>query len=125
MKKLLKTLLVLTILGMQNTLLASSVIDDTLKGQCKFILYGQFEGTNNDQGDGYLLGFIQGIEYLTDKEDLTDFFKSRSYRMVKERACKNSLENSRLQFRCEKIPVIPHKFVGDRRQINVRYKESQ
>ena len=115
MKKLLKTFLALSILSMPSTLLAGSVIDNALYGQCKFILYGHLEGSNNDQADGYLLGFIQGIEYLTDKEDLTDFFKSRSYRMVKERACKNSLENStdkgfQADYKFEATKLVTKKF---------------
>jgi|GEM_PF-2122713 len=94
MKNLMKAFSALSILSVHSTLSASQMIDDTLKNQCKFVLFGNLEGSNNDQADGYLLGFIQGIEYLTDEEDLTDFFKSRNYRMVKERACKNSLKNS-------------------------------
>jgi len=93
MKNLLKTLCALSVLALPNTLLAGKMIDDTLKSQCKYILYGKLEGSNNDQADGYLLGFIQGVEYLTVKTDLTEFFTSRNYRMVKERACQNALKN--------------------------------
>lgn len=76
-----------------NTLFAGKEIDEALRNQCKYIVYGNLEGTNSDQADGYLLGFIQGIEYMTSKADLTEFFTSRSYRMVKERACENTLKN--------------------------------
>ena len=93
MKDLLKMFFALSMFSLPNTLWAENIIDNTLKDHCKYILHGHLEGVNNDQADGYLLGFIQGIEYMTDTADLTDFFKSRNYRMVKERACKNSLEN--------------------------------
>jgi hypothetical protein len=94
MKNLIKSLIVLSILLVPNTLSAGKMIDDTLKNQCKYIVYGQLEGRNNDQADGYLLGFIQGVEYMTDKTELTEFFTSRNYHMVKERACENALKNS-------------------------------
>jgi len=94
MNNLIKIIIALCFIILPNTLLGGKEIDNTLKDQCKYILYGTLEGTNNDQADGYLLGFIQGIEYLTDKNDLTEFFTSRNYRMVKERACKNALKHS-------------------------------
>lgn len=94
MKNLLKTFFTLSLLSLPNTLQAGKMIDEALKGQCKYVLYGNLQGSNNDQADGYLLGFIQGIEYLKEKAELTEFFTSRNYRMVKERACENALKNS-------------------------------
>ncbi|MGB5506915.1 MAG: hypothetical protein WBM70_09520 [Sulfurovum sp.] len=94
MKNIIKTFSALLIIITPNIVSAGSVIDDTLKNQCKYILYGNMEGTNSDQADGYLLGFVQGVEYMTAEEDLTDFLKSRNKRMVIERACKNALKNS-------------------------------
>ena len=64
MKNLLKTFFTLSLLSLPNTLQAGKMIDEALKGQCKYVLYGNLQGSNNDQADGYLLGFIQGIEYL-------------------------------------------------------------
>jgi hypothetical protein len=92
MKDLIKISIIASIMGIPNTLGAAQEIDETLKNQCKYILYGNLQGSNNDQADGYLLGFIQGVEYLTARTDLTEFFTSRNYRMVKERACENALK---------------------------------
>jgi len=94
MNSLIKICISLSIMVLPNTLFAGKEIDETMKNQCKYIVYGNQEGTNNDQADGYLLGFIQGIEYTTDKADLTEFFTSRNYRMVIERSCENALKNS-------------------------------
>lgn len=93
MKDLLQTFITLSIIIIPSTLSAGKLMDDTLKDQCKYILHGNLEGNHNDQADGYLLGFIRGVEYTTAKSDLTDFFKSRNYRMVKEKACENALKN--------------------------------
>lgn len=84
----------LSILIIPSSLFAGKEIDETLNNQCKYIVYGNLEGINNDQADGYLLGYIQGIEYMTDKTDLTEFFTSRNYRMIIERSCENALKNS-------------------------------
>lgn len=94
MKTLIPTLFVLSTSMLPHSLQAETMIDQLLKEQCKYVLYGPKEATINDQADGYLLGFIQGVEYMTDKRELSDFFKSRTYQMVKERACENTLENS-------------------------------
>jgi hypothetical protein len=94
MKDLIKTFIALSIIITPSIVSAGKIMDDTLKDQCKYILHGNLEGNHNDQADGYLLGFVQGIEYTTAKSDLTDFFKSRNYRMVKEKACENALKNS-------------------------------
>ena len=82
----------LTIL-LPKTVFAGQEIDETLKSQCKYILYGNLQGTHNDQAEGYLLGFVQGLEYMTAKEELTEFFTSRNYRMIIERACQNALKH--------------------------------
>ena len=89
-----KLCITLSMIILPHTLFAGKEIDETLKNQCKFIVYGNMEGTNNDQASGYLLGFVQGIEYTTDKADLTEFFTSRNYRMIIERSCENTLKNS-------------------------------
>lgn len=94
MKNIIKILIYLSMLILPNSLFAGKEIDATIKDHCKYIVYGNLEGISNEQVDGYLLGFIQGIEYLTKKDDLTEFFTSRNYRMVKERACENALKNS-------------------------------
>jgi hypothetical protein len=84
----------LTIIILPNSLFAGKEIDNTLRDQCKYTVYGNLEGSNNDQAAGYLLGYVQGIEYMTDKTDLTEFFTSRNYRMIIERSCENALKNS-------------------------------
>ena len=94
MNNLMKLCITLSMIILPHTLFAGKEIDETLKNQCKFIVYGNMEGTNNDQASGYLLGFVQGIEYTTDKADLTEFFTSRNYRMIIERSCENTLKNS-------------------------------
>ncbi len=90
----LKISIALSIIFLPHSLFAGKEIDETLKNQCKYIVYGNMEGANNDQASGYLLGFVQGIEYLTEKADLTEFFRSRNYRMIIERTCENTLKNS-------------------------------
>jgi len=77
-----------------HSLFAGKEIDEMLKNQCKYIVYGNLEGANNDQADGYLLGFVQGVEYITDKAEQTEFFTSRNYRMIIERSCENALKYS-------------------------------
>ena len=94
MNNLIKTFMVLSLIIIPNSVFGGKEIDQTLKSQCKYILYGNLEGTSNDQADGYLLGIVQGIEYTTAKSDLTEFFTSRNYRMIIERACNNALKHS-------------------------------
>jgi hypothetical protein len=94
MNSLLNIFIALLIMMLPNSVFAGTEIDEMLKNQCKYIVYGNMEGANNDQADGYLLGFVQGIEYVTDKADLTEFFTSRNYRMVIERSCENALKNN-------------------------------
>ena len=94
MKSLLNISIVLSVLILPHSLYAGKEIDLMLKNQCKYIVYGNLEGSNNDQADGYLLGIVQGIEYVTDKADLTEFFTSRNYRMVIERSCENALKKN-------------------------------
>lgn len=94
MKRFINICISLSILIFPHTLFAGKEIDSTIKDHCKYIVYGNLEGVSNEQVDGYLLGFIQGVEYMTKKDDLTEFFTSRNYRMVKERACENALKHS-------------------------------
>ena len=93
MMHMIKITLATLIILLPNSLFAGQEIDETLKSQCKYILYGNLQGTHNDQAEGYLLGFVQGLEYMTAKEELTEFFTSRNYRMIIERACQNALKH--------------------------------
>ena len=94
MNNLMKLCITFSMMILPHTLVAGKEIDETLKNQCRYIVYGNLEGENNDQAAGYLLGFVQGIEYTTDKADLTEFFTSRNYRMIIERSCENALKKS-------------------------------
>ena len=91
--QMIKITLATLIILLPKTVFAGQEIDETLKSQCKYILYGNLQGSHNDQAEGYLLGFVQGLEYMTAKEELTEFFTSRNYRMIIERACQNALKH--------------------------------
>ena len=110
----LNTFIALSIIILPNSLFAGKEIDETLKNQCKYIVYGNLEGTNNDQASGYLLGFVQGIEYITDKADLTEFFTSRNYRMIIERSCENALKNSTEKGFQEDYKLEAHKLISEK-----------
>ena len=70
----------------------SRKIDEALKKQCQYVVYGYWED-NEPIWDGYLIGVIDGMLFLMKDSDKTDFAKKSTWGTMKATACKAALSN--------------------------------
>lgn len=69
---------------------ADTNTDTGIKKQCQYVVDGK--GTYAADVDMYLVGIIAGIEFMT--IELTDFSEQSTYRVKKDKACENALNNN-------------------------------
>lgn len=80
--------ILITIL-MTSPINASNFVDNKLKIQCQYLVYG--EGKPNDFYNMYLMGVISGIQYMI--ADPTEFTYNAKDGVKVNKACQNALKN--------------------------------
>ena len=72
-------------------LFAAMSNDEMVKKQCQYDIYGN--GQTSSYAIGKMMGIIDGIMYMTSKEDKEDIIATATFGIISDKACQNALNN--------------------------------
>ena len=87
-------LILITLITLVNVVNAKQV-DDILRAQCQFLVYG--EGIDKPSVYGLLLGIVDGQTYLTSKENITEYAKVSTHGKIVIQSCLEALNKYHIE----------------------------
>ena len=79
------------LVGLSTTSSANN-IDEIMKKQCQYLVYGT--GENNIYINMYMMDIVAGEMYFTSKKKKFDYAHKTTSNQIKKRACKEALNNN-------------------------------